>query len=493
MLVADGGASAQATDDPRIASTDILALGVREVIWDGVEAFVDSEVCGRYKEGFRKLPDSVAGADFPFEPFVELRACSVRGLEFAPHDGGWSSLLLFEGEGFDRDGNRLSTRGERRAELSNTADGGWHIDSLSPQWQSDIRRDSPAFVERPLGELGLEAALDPKYISFEEPRVTRGGLGAFDLDGDGDLDLLVTARSEAQLFKNKGDLHFEKTSFSFAPKPGTELSAPAIGDFDGDGDPDVILTIAGNADVSAYVFRNDNGTLTPAGTIPVIGWVSGAVPFDFDGDGKLDLALVRYGLNKPNPNDFLEATNGRNTLIFRGDGKLGFTQVKTPLPKRWGLAAIAADVEGRGSPELYLANDYGSNDLVAYENGRFVQRADETHLRDPGNGMSADVGDVNNDGKLDLYVANMFSKAGTRVLSEAKLEGDTGALLKKFAAGNTLYLQNADGGFTEVAKEAGVDRGLWAFGSIFTDFDDDGRLDLAVANGYVSKRIKKDL
>jgi hypothetical protein len=115
-------------------------------------------------------------------------------------------------------------------------------------------------------------------------------------------------------------------------------------------------------------------------------------------------------------------------------------------------------------------------------------------LRDPGNGMSADVGDVNGDGRLDLHVANMFSKAGTRVLAAAaQVRPELKARLDKFAGGNTLYLSRAEGGFDELAQARGVNRGLWAFASIFLDADNDGRLDLAVANGFYSAPNRKDL
>ncbi len=115
-------------------------------------------------------------------------------------------------------------------------------------------------------------------------------------------------------------------------------------------------------------------------------------------------------------------------------------------------------------------------------------------LRDPGNGMSADVGDVNGDGRLDLYVANMFSKAGTRVLAAAaQVRPELKSRLDKFAAGNTLYLAREGGGFDEVAAARGVNRGLWAFGSILLDADDNGRLDVAVANGFYSAPNRKDL
>lgn len=106
--------------------------------------------------------------------------------------------------------------------------------------------------------------------------------------------------------------------------------------------------------------------------------------------------------------------------------------------------------------------------------------------------MSADVADFDGDGRADVYVANMFSKAGTRVLAATRgLRPELMDRVKKFARGNTLYLAR-DGGFDEVAVATGVNRGLWAFGSVMTDVDSDGRLDVAVANGYLSHPNRRD-
>src|SRR5690606_22590676 len=126
--------------------------------------------------------------------------------------------------------------------------------------------------------------------------------------------------------------------------------------------------------------------------------------------------------------------------------------------------------------DLYVFDDDGGARNVAKERG----------LDDPGNGMSADVADLDRDGRLDLYVANMFSKAGTRVLGNTVADAKSKAVLEKFARGNTLYVALDDGGFAERAAELGVNRGLWAFGSVMFDADDDGRLEVAVADGYYS-------
>ena len=191
----------------------------------------------------------------------------------------------------------------------------------------------------------------------------------------------------------------------------------------------------------------------------------------------------------------LKAENGDPIVLLRGDGKLGFKAwPQTGLTHRWSLAAMSVDLLGLGRPQLYVANDFGDKDLWRFEpDGGMTNLSPQYALEDPGNGMSVDVGDVDGDGRLDLYVANMFSKAGTRVLAGATTKPAVMARLQKFARGNSLYLSEADGGYTEAGESLGVNRGLWAYGSLLADLDDDGRLEVAVANGFFSHPKRKDL
>ena len=108
--------------------------------------------------------------------------------------------------------------------------------------------------------------------------------------------------------------------------------------------------------------------------------------------------------------------------------------------------------------------------------------------------MSVDLGDMNQDGRLDVYVANMFSKAGTRIMNGVHdIDPRTRELMVKFVRGNTLFMSQADGGFVDSAEALQVHRALWSFASLLTDIDNDSRLEVLVANGFVSAPIRKDL
>ncbi|MFP6883435.1 MAG: VCBS repeat-containing protein, partial [Roseibacillus sp.] len=159
-------------------------------------------------------------------------------------------------------------------------------------------------------------------------------------------------------------------------------------------------------------------------------------------------------------------------------------------------AASWDDYDDDGDPDLYVANDYGRNNLYRNdrdENGdlKFVDVAKKAGVEDISAGMSVTWGDADGDGDRDLYVSNMWSSAGNRVAYQRNFQTEAGETAReefqRHARGNSLFLNKGDGTFADASLTAGVAMARWAWGSLFADLNNDGRNDLLVANGFITQ------
>jgi hypothetical protein len=190
-------------------------------------------------------------------------------------------------------------------------------------------------------------------------------------------------------------------------------------------------------------------------------------------------------------------------MLLRNEGEWQFNDVTETVGlshnnNRFSFAAAWEDYDDDGDPDLYVANDYGRNNLYQNTNGRFVDVAAELGIEDMSAGMSASWGDFNRDGRLDIYISNMFSAAGNRITFQRQFKpGAPKTMLAQYqrhARGNSLFQAGLDGGgFSDVSVEQGVTMGRWAWGSRFVDLNNDGWEDLVVANGFISTEDTGDL
>lgn len=338
------------------------------------------------------------------------------------------------------------------------------------------------------------------------------GVSLGDFDGDGRDDLYVSQPGGLpnRLYRNNGDGTFSDATRRAGLAVLDETSMSLFGDLDNDGDQDLILIGA-----EAVLFRNDAGrfTLEPdAGLAPPedrAAMFTGAALADYDLDGDLDLYVCAYDFwqsagDYDAPTPYFDATNGPPNLLFRNDGSGVFEEVSEgaglePTNNRFSFAAAWGDYDADGDPDLYVANDFGRNNL--YRNngdGTFHDVAAELGVEDPGAGMSAAWGDYDGDGDLDLYTANMWSSAGLRITGATQFEQVARSesardLFRRQAQGNSLFRNDGPEGFRDVSDEAGVRAGRWAWASDFVDLDSDGLLDLFVQNGYVTGERLDDL
>jgi hypothetical protein len=341
---------------------------------------------------------------------------------------------------------------------------------------------------------------DPRIANIE-PHVAALGasVSVADFDGDGWPDLYFTNSRFGEpnaLYRNRGDGTFEEVAASAGladlNRPGEGVSMGAVwGDFDNDGREDVLVYRYGYL----ALFRNVDGhhfedVTAQAG---LRRWVNsnGAIWLDYDRDGLLDLYVTAYFRSDVDlwhlattnimHNSFEFATNGGKNLLFHnlGGTRPGGTRFEDVTDKmgvgstRWSLAAASADFNGDGWPDIYLANDYGPEELYLNDRGRRFVLTTAGLESESKSGMSVALGDAYNRGRLDAFVTNISER---------------GYLFQN----NNLRLNEMPeaGRFRNVAEGEIADAG-WAWGSQFGDLNNDGANELFVANGFISADRQK--
>ena len=279
-------------------------------------------------------------------------------------------------------------------------------------------------------------------------------------------------------------------------------------DIDSDGDRDLAVVV----DDSIVFMSNDGkGQFTVAAQKRTQARTFSLSAADFDMDGDLDLFACGYNpshdptqssvMGEPVP--YHDARNGGPNLLLRNEGNWRFSDATKSVGidqhnHRFSFAAAWQDFDRDGDPDLYVANDYGRNNLYQNTEGTFTDVAAEYGVEDMSAGMSATWTDVNRDGLPDLYISNMFSAAGNRIAYKRQFKADADQItlegFRRHARGNSLFLGDGTSRpFQDVSMDFGVSMGRWAWGSRFLDFDQDGWEDLIVANGFITTDDTGDL
>jgi hypothetical protein len=371
--------------------------------------------------------------------------------------------------------------------------------SLLPRWPGFVLPEAPQFPfeEIPPGKSGIRwvhsnGKSPEKYL----PETSGAGCAFLDYDNDGWMDIYLVNSGKCDfftpnpplrnaLYKNNRDGTFTDVTLEAGVAGGGFGQGVAVGDYDGDGFPDLYVTQYGR---SILFHNNGDGTfsdVTEKAGVAAPGWASSAVWFDYDNDGRLDLFVGRFvnfskELNKPcGIHD-----DGRHhycipkiyspmpSWLFHNNGDGTFTDVSQEsgiagrLGKVWGV--VATDINNDGLIDLWVSNDTVANFLfVNRGKGKFDEIATTAGVAysDAGrarSGMGVDSADFNEDGWMDLFVANLDREL--------------------FA----IYKNNHDETFDDVALPAGIGKAtkfMSGWGLKFFDYDNDGDLDLFLANG----------
>lgn len=327
--------------------------------------------------------------------------------------------------------------------------------------------------------------------------------GDFDNDGLDDLYICQPAGLPNRLYRNNGNGTFDDVTDRAGVGVLDNTACALFADLRNSGLQD-LLVVCGTGPL--LFINQGNGTFLLKKDAfqfarPAEGTFTHAAIADYDRDGRLDIYFCLYsyylGLDQYHyPTPYFDARNGPPNFLFHneGDGRfmdrteqagLNAENNRYSFSCAWGNSGLNA------APDLYVVNDFGRNNLYRSRgDGTFQESSSAAKVEDVGAGMSACWTDCNNDGRPDLYVANMWSAAGQRVSEEKRFHEqapqDIRELYQRHARGNALYLNKGNGLFANTAEEAGVEAGRWAWSSDAWDFDHDGYPDLYVANGYIT-------
>ena len=340
---------------------------------------------------------------------------------------------------------------------------------------------------------------------LEPPRLDLGGLSVVDVDGDGRLDIYASRSSYNLFLRQTPEGTFVEQGHAWGLDNEGNSRGAVFADFDGDGDHDLVLA---NQDLKKFpgttllFFRNTGKKFEPY-TQQAFGasWKGPLTQIsvaDVDGDDDLDIFVGSYADRTDiEPNHFIDANNGGQNLLLINQGNLRFQNKASErglTHTGWSYAAGFADYDDDGDVDLYIANDFGRNHLYL-NNGKgfFEEKGEEAGLDHRGAGMGVLWADFNHDSKLDLYVANMYSNAGSRIAPYAQKQNDRVREAMLLAArGNSLYLNLGNGKFQEETNQRGVRDAGWSWGALAMDYDRDGDEDVYVANGYHTGTVKDD-
>ncbi|MDA0278255.1 MAG: VCBS repeat-containing protein [Bacteroidetes bacterium] len=345
-----------------------------------------------------------------------------------------------------------------------------------------------------------------------------GGVAIGDINNDGWADVYLTANQKPnQLFLNKGDFTFENISES-AGIGGNRAWSTGVTMVDINADGYLDIYVCNSGDVSGdskqnelFINQKDNTFKEEAAAYGLAdkGFSTHASFFDYDKDGDLDVYLLNNSYQAIGSFDLRRNERpkrdvlGGDKLLENQEGIFVDVSEKAGIYGSvigFGLGVTVGDVNNDGWEDIYVSNDFFERDYLYINNrdGSFKETLTASINSISGASMGADMADINNDQKADIFVTEMLPSNYERLKSVTTFENwDKYTYNVKNGyyhqyTRNTLQLNNGDNTFSEIGRLAGVEASDWSWGALFFDMDNDGLKDLFIANGIYRDLTDQD-
>jgi len=352
------------------------------------------------------------------------------------------------------------------------------------------------------------------------------GLGIADLNNDNLQDIIFAGNKVSpRIYLNQGDFKFKDITSNFVGLTNKQwFSSVTINDINSDGWPDVYFTSTVGSNYvdrknSLWINSGDKNGEDPTFTeqaeeygIANMDPSIDAAFFDYNRDGYLDLYILNSSIIQRSSSSYRpkikDGSSQNNDRLYKNNADGTFTDVTKEagiVHEGFGLGLAIGDVNKDGFPDVYISNDYLTNDLfyINQKNGTFKNEIRKYLSYQTHSSMGNDMADVNNDGNLDIYTMDMlpesyYKKKQTingfnysRYLFDEKFDYEHQYLRNMLQLHNG-FLNGEMIPYSEVGQITGIYQTEWSWSPLFADFDNDGDKDLLVANGYPKDMTDKD-